>query len=243
MIDTPETVSAADITPKDMPAPTSPASPQGGTVPSEAHNPAPAGSTPAPAPTTPIEGEKDSAGVVWDAVRHIRAKNKHTGRWMPRGGRRPGVPAKSPPAKTESFVPAVVPAPPAEINPPAETTPSAPVVDHSTDAGEVIAQATQLTAGIVLKAPEETRASPAEHKHMVEATAAYIRSKGWQAAAGIGLLLMFTAWLLKVMQRPKARETVAGWFTRPEPRNVTPEDKRPAAPVTETGRVIPPLAT
>jgi hypothetical protein len=88
------------------------------------------------------------------------------------------------------------------------------IVDYSADAGEVIAHGAQLTAGLVFDAPEDCQATAEEHRHMVEATAAWIRSKGWQAAAGVGLVLMFAAWLLKVLQKPKPQAKFRSWFSR-----------------------------
>lgn len=249
----PETVAASDITPDDMPAPTVPAqkiSPQGGTVPSEAHNPAPAGSTPAPASTV-APGTLDDKGHVFDPLRHLPRKHPHGGHWMPKGGRKPGSHAKSPPRPVASFIPDKVPAPlpdpsAAETNRQESPKNGPAAVDHAADAGEVAARAVQLTAGILLKAPKETTASPAEHRHMVEATAAYIRSKNWQAAAGASLLLMFVAWLLKVLQQPGPQATVSGWFEPGEqPRKVTPEQppQKPAAPGSaDLPPGVPPLA-
>jgi hypothetical protein len=141
---------------------------------------------------------------------------------MPRGGRKPavaaaGTPPGAPAATAASRPPAPSFIPPEE--PPAAATEEKPtgeavrIVDHSTDAGEVIARGAQLTAGIVFDAPEDCQATDAEHRHMVEATAAWIRSKGWQAAAGVGVLLMFAAWLLKVLQRPKPQAKFRSWFS------------------------------
>lgn len=247
-----EIVSAAEITPADMPTPTATAShsPQGGTVPGEVHNLAAAGSTPAPAPTV-APGTLDDKGHPFDPARHLPRKNRIGGHWMPRGGRKPGSPAKADSRPVESFIPATVPATTldmsaAEINALDSAKKGTEPLDYSADAGEVASRAVQLTAGIVLKAPKETVASPAEHKHMVEATAAYIRSKNWQAAAGVGLVLMFAAWLLKVLQQPGPQATVSGWL-KPEdkPRDVTPTPSRPAAaPVSgsDLPANLPPLA-
>ena len=237
--DTPETVNAADITPQDMPTPTAPAttSPQqGGTAPGAIHPPASAGSTPAPAPTV-APGTLDDQGHPFDPARHLPRKHPRGGHWLPKGGRTPGSPAKAAAAPMASFIPAKVPSPLPDPSEPEPNGPESPraasaAVDYSADAGEVAARAVQLSAGIVLKAPKETTASPAEHRHMVEATAAYIRSKNWQAAAGVGLVLMFAAWLLKVLQQPGPQATVSGWL-KPEP-----EPARPA-PSGTPGRPAP----
>jgi|JI10StandDraft_1071094.scaffolds.fasta_scaffold111619_4 hypothetical protein len=231
----PVSVPASALTPTDMPTPTAPVSTsqQGGTAPSEVHNLAPAGSTPAPAPTV-ATGTLDDCGRAFDPARHLPRKHPRGGHWLPKGGRKPGAATKATPAAVASFIPAKVPAalidPSApQINEMESPRPAAPGVDHAADAGEVAARAVQLTAGIVLKAPKETTASPAEHRHMVEATAAYIRSKNWQAAAGVGLLLMFGAWLLKVLQQPGPHATVSGWLKGEAP-PAPPSPATPAAP-------------
>lgn len=229
-------ITAADITPADMPAPTSAAPKtnlQGGTVPSETHILAPAGSTPAPAPTS---AEVDSRGVPFDPARHLPRKHPIGGQWMPKGGRKPKVakPAPSPTpeaarpaAPVESFIPADVPAAekPAEATA-AERAPEAhaEIVDHSEDAAEVVCRAAQFGAGMVLDAPEDVTPAPAEHKSMTKATAAYIRTKGWQATAGVALFLVFAAWILRIANKPRPREKIRGWLKL---------DGQPAAPAAD----------
>lgn len=211
-------ITAAAITPPDMPAPTGPTpSAQEGTAPSGIINPAPAGSTPDSAPTAVIPGTLDDKGHAFDPARHLPRKHPHGGHWLPKGGRKPrAIPVQPAP----SFIPDRVP----DEKVQATDNPAPPATaDHAADAGEVIARATQLTAGVILDAPKETTASASEHKHMVEATAAYIRAKGWQTAAGVGLILMFAAWLLKVLQQPAPQAKVRSWFSGGQPRNVTPE--------------------
>ena len=247
----PEKISADAITPLDMPTPTVEAKPVE----------APAPVTPPPSP----DAEKDDGGVPFDPARHIHHKNRHTGRWMPKGGRKPGskaAPAPAPAPQPQSFIPSTEPAAPKEeaaAKPAAAASavsgaagPGETVTDHSSDAGEVASRAIQFTAGVILKAPEDCTAAPVEHKHMVNATAAYIRSKGWQTTAGIGLLLMFAAWLLKVMQKPKPQETVRSWFNGTgldSARDVTPDNNKRAggaqpghSAVIDLPANIPPLA-
>jgi hypothetical protein len=124
-------------------------------------------------------------------------------------------------------------------------------VDHSDDAAEVGCRAVQFVAGVALDAPDDVQPTPAEHKHMVRATAAYIRSKGWQATAGIGLALMFGAWLLKVLSKPRPMSKVRGWLHLDAPAPAAAGEKptpgvtaRPAGNPQSTGLPpgIPPLA-
>lgn len=245
--ETPTSVTAADITPRDMPVPTESTLTQGAAAAPESHKLGPAGSTPAPAsiPT----GTLDDKGHAFDPARHLPRKHPHGGHWLPKGGRKPGSVAQAVSKPADSFIPAKAPPAPtgtglAERNGQESPENGPALVDHSSDAAEVAVRATQFTAGLVLDAPKECEASPAEHKHMVNATAAYIRSKGWQTAAGVGLLLMFAAWILKVLQQPKPREKVKSWFTPDEPRPVAPADSKPAAAATviDLPSHVPPLA-
>lgn len=242
-------ITAADITPADMPAPTSAAPKtnlQGGTAPSGDHTPAPAGSTPAPAPTS---AEVDSRGVPFDPARHLPRKHPIGGQWMPKGGRKPKV-AKPAPAPTpeaarqaspvESFIPPDVP--PAEQPAAAERAPDAhaEIVDHSEDAAEVVCRAAQFGAGIVLDAPEDVTPAPAEHKSMTKATAAYIRTKGWQATAGVALFLVFAAWILRVVNKPRPREKIRGWLKLDgQPAGPSPASQADAAPSKSTAADAP----
>ncbi len=254
-----KTVPASAITPAEVPIPTAPA-------------PAPekTASEPAAAAAVDPNAERDAGGVPFDSARHLPRKHPHSGRWMPKGGRKPGASsaatssASSPGASSNvsrpapaSFIPAAPPPPPAgevvttEAAPAPAADARAEVVDHSDDAAEVACRAAQFAAGVVLDSPEDCTPPPAEHKHMVKATAAYIRSKGWQATAGIGLALMFGAWLLRVLSRPKPMGKVRGWLHLDEKAPAAPADKpaagvtaRPAAPAQSTGLPpgIPPLA-
>lgn len=266
MADTPspgaEPVSPEVITPTDMPEATVPApgSPSQGATAAPAGTPAgEAGSIPAPAPAS---GEVDSAGVVFDPARHIHKKNPHHGRWMPRKPKRvatstgaaTGAAAAGSAPPPASFIPAEEPpaAPPAGEPEAAPAPRLEPGPDHSSDAAEVVCRAMQFGLGLAFDAPEACTPTATEHRHMVEATAAYIRAKGWQTAAGLGLFLMFAAWLLKVLQQPKPREKIRSWFIdgrAARAKDVTPKSDRPAAGA-ESGATgptplpanIPPLA-
>lgn len=251
----PEPVTAADITPLDMPKPDAPApdsSTQGATAAPETQSPGPAGSTPAPAPTAaPLE--LDAGGVPFDPEKHARAKHGKTGRWMPRRPKRkaaaPGA-AESRTLPAPSYIPPGEPPQPAA--PEAEQAAATASPDHSEAAAECVARSAQFVAGIVFDAPEDCTPPAAEHAGMVRATAAYIRAKGWQFAAGSAVGLVFGAWILRTLQKPRPREKLRDWLQRTagvRARNVTPEQDRPArssAPasgtIIEIPANIPPLA-
>lgn len=251
-------VTPGEITPHDMPVPTVPApkTAQGEEAPGGPHSPASAGSTPAPAPS----GEIDRKGVLFDPAKHNHLVHPLTGCWMPKGGRKVGTHTRIA-ATADTAAPPdrsyVTPEePPAATPPAAEAAPSPPangLVDTSHDAGEVGARAVQFGAGLILRAPDECTAAPAEHNHMSEAIAAWVRTKGWQGTATIALMLMLAAWLLKVLQKPRPRATIEGWFGLDHSsgaKNVTPESERsdgaagppPAGQTIEIPASIPPLA-
>lgn len=230
----PEHVQAAQIAPPAMPTPTAPAS-------TAAEPP----SAPAASSAQIVdETNRDSAGVPFDATKHTR-KHPKTGRWMPRGGRKPRQPgqpaAGAPETPAPSFIPKDAPPPsPAESNAPeskAEPASAPPVTesgaDYSADAGECVSEALQFGAGVVFDAPDDCAASPAEHKRMSSAFAAFVRSKNWQATAAVAAALVVVAFILRTLKKDKPRAKFRSWFTpaRP-PVDVTPPDARPktAAP-------------
>jgi membrane-bound lytic murein transglycosylase B len=87
----------------------------------------------------------------------------------------------------------------------------------------------EVVAGIAFDSPEDCTPPAAEHANMVRAVAAYLRAKGWQAAAGVGILLMFGAYLLRVLRKPKPQAKVREWFSAAtRARDVTPPEARPA---------------
>jgi len=243
-----ESVPASAIVQLEMPTPTGPAAP--------ASSPQPA-SVDAPVSQPAAEVPRDKAGTAFDAARHLNKLHPTSGRWMPKGGRKArasGAPASAtPPAPAQSFIPKDAPPPAAEGKSEDKSSAAAPAaVDYSNDAGEVVCRATQLIAGIAFDSPEDCTPAAAEHKNMVSATAAYIRMKGWQASAGVALLLVFAAWLLRILSKPKPQAKVREWlrFTRaqdvtpaaepqPEP---TPSGPSPGSPVIDIPASIPPLA-
>ncbi len=221
MNDTPEIVTASDISPVSMPTPTVPTG------------------TPAPAPAAPAldTAKIDRGGIVFDPARHIDRQNKLTGRWMPRGGRKPGVKSSPPPAPVQSapsFIPKDAPPAPAAEKP---ATPGAtavePAADNSEDAAECAARALQFAAGTVFDAHKDCTPPPDEHRSMTRSFAAFIRSKGWQATAGVSTLIVIAAWLLRVLQKDKPAAKVRGWLGAGKAEaaiDVTPAAAKPTAP-------------
>jgi hypothetical protein len=247
MSDTPATISADDIAPAALPTPTAPAVTAGAptqTTPEGANTAGvSADSAPALDASQPAAGTLDAKGTPFDPSRHIPRTHPRTGAWMPRGGRKAGAtpPASANPGTAQtapdapppaSYIPAEEPPPP-QSSDAKPSTPPAPEVDHSDDAGEVVCSSVEVIAGIIFDAPEDCTPSAVEHKNMVRAVAAYIRAKGWQATAGVGLLLMFGAYLLRVLRKPKPNAAVRRWvgLDRAEKAlDVTPEAERPSAP-------------
>jgi len=188
----------------------------------------------------------DKAGVAFDPARHVPHISRTTGRWLPRGGRKkakvpapggvtsPGAPApasSAPPPR--SYVAPDTP-PPATASAGSGAARSEPAAeeDHSADAGEVLATGAQFVAGLVFDAPEECAAAPTQHRHMVTATAAWLRARGTRLAAGAGVLLMFAAWLLATLRKPKVNATVRRWLGQ----DASP---KPAAAVTHRAPATP----
>lgn len=263
-----EIVTASAITPPPLPAAPTPAvQPETASA-----DPVPASSAAETRPWSQAEAPRpgvdtDRGGAPFDPVRHNAKLHPHSGRWMPRKRRSASgvtlpaspsaVASPKPAAPAVSFIPAEIPpAEPAEDTPERKETPAAPAaVDHAADAGEVMASGAQFVAGLVFDAPEDCTATPAQHRHMVNACAAWLRARGLQIAAGAGLLLMFAAWLLSTMRKPKVHarlREMLGYDAAAAARNVTPVTATPAtsaaAPAAETStglsgqKVIPPLA-
>lgn len=233
-----QTVSADDITPLDMPPPTG--EPVAQPIPqpdsvsenlrkNDAHD----------AHVTPAD-EIDRGGVKFDGKRHLRRLHPTTGRWMPKGGRRPKSPAASsrPGVEQPSYIPASVPpAPPSpdsvktitdEIPSAAQSTAAD---DQADAAGECAARALQFAAGIVFDSPDDCTPPGPEHRSMVRAFAAYIRAKGWQGTAGTSVFLVIVAWVLRVLMKEKPRAAIRGWIDHAKAkaaRDVTPPDAAPA---------------
>lgn len=248
----PEHVTIDDVAPTSVPIPTAPAP----TVTSETP---PAEQVASSASTS--ANAVDDAGTPFDGTRHLPKKHPRTGRWLPRGGRKPRAATTTPSTDAStsqppppSFIPPQPPPPPesAAQPPPKSEASSAQAVDHSEDAGEVLCSAVEVAAGVIFDAPEDCTPPVAEHKNMVRAVAAYVRSRGWHIAAGLGVGLMFAAYLLRVVRKPKPGAKLRSWlqFDRAEKaRDVTPENVRPSnAPSPKKSDVIdlppniPPLA-
>lgn len=243
-----QTVPASAITPTEIPIPTSPA---------------PAA---APAPTPSGNVRKDAAGVPFDPARHLEKMHPHSGRWMPRAqkgvkkrsassagtfsGSSPGANSNVSPPAPVSFIPATPPPAPAELvdeSKPAETAEPLQVVDHSDDAAEVGVRAVQFGLGVVLDAPEDVTPAAAEHRQMVKTVSAYVRAKGWQATAGVGLVIMFAAYVLRVLNRPRPMAKVRGWFSLDAPAAASkaapasaPKPDEPRAPAAPSSSGLPP---
>jgi hypothetical protein len=112
---------------------------------------------------------------------------------------------------------------------------------------ELYARVTYSVVGLVSGERAEARPSAAEHRNLVEVTAAYVKAKGWETSGGWGLLVVWTAYLLGVAEKPKSLEGLKArfgrWFGRKKPEvkpNETAQDgkpeaqpMRPAAPTVE----------
>lgn len=246
-------VAASEILPAEIPTPTAPLSPE-----QQTQGPA------APAPLVDSNAERDAKGVPFDPARHLARKHPATGRWMPKGGRKPGsgsaptssessagAPSNPLPPPSASFIPDAAPPPPVEAK--AGSDEPAPVrvesVDHSDDAAECGVCAVVAVAGLVFD--EDCSPGAAEEKNMKKAVAAYIRAKGWQATAGIGLFLMFAAYVLRLLRKPGPKTKVREWFRFKGAKSVTPapqsgeqspEPARGTGPVIDIPAHIPPLA-
>lgn len=252
-----QTVAASAITPQDMPKPTAPVE-----IPA-----APIDQKPA-LPAAPSNPELDESGCPFDPARHIRKKHPTTGRWMPKGGRKKRDKAATSPASPspltspeKSASPASMPTPPpsASFIPkeeparPVATEPApdarAEVVDHADDAAEVVTRGAQFGAGLVFDDPDAGKISEAEHRNMTKATAAYIRTKGWQASAGVALALVFVAWLLRIVSKPGPQAKVKSWLSIGRETAAAPSPSISENPTKETANSfnrapdsVPPLA-
>lgn len=237
-----EPVTADAITPLDMPTPTAP------TPAAAQDNAQEAAQAPAaPTPAADADAEKDSAGVPFDPARHLAKKNPHSGRWMPRGGRKPKpkTPAGAAPADpaqtalpftpAETYIPAQDTPPAADqdkaqepaqdkTNEPAQAAPAAGNgADHTEAAGEMGSHALQFGAGLVSGLPEEFTATNPEHKKLAEAFACFFRSLGWEKGSPF-LLLFLTAgaWIISRCRRPAVAAAIREKIKFARAENVTP---------------------
>lgn len=256
----PQAVSASAITPKDMPKPTAPAE----------HTAAPVAEK-AAAPVVESNVEKDARGVPFDPACHLNKKHPVSGRWMPKGGRKKKVKgatsdvSTSQPSSSEKSAGSgstTTPPPSASFIPDeksvtgqADATGSksqpapdarAEIVDHADDAAEVVTRGAQFGAGLVFDDPDAGKVTDGEHQNMRKATAAYIRTKGWQASAGVALALVFVAWFLRIVNKPGPQAKVKSWLSiGREPAAAASPSKSETAPKETTHNVngVPPLAT
>jgi len=238
-------VTAEDITPLDMPIPT------GEPVASAIGD-----TNPVPHTVGDIASEADAAGVPYDPTRHLHRRHPSTGRWMPRGGRRPKSSSSAASgAGGVSYIPPEVPAPPPsseDAKTPgassADAARSAESEDQADAAGECAARALQFSAGVVFDAPDDCTPAGPEHRGMVRAFAAYIRAKGWQGTAGTAVFLVIAAWLLRVLTKEKPRSTIRGWIDHAKAKaahDVTPADAvpRPISTAAATASATQPVST
>lgn len=189
------------------------------------------------------------------------------GRFMPRGGRHKRsapesaggtapAPANPPPAKSawseaeraEASAPPVAEQPAGEsAGAAAQPAPAPEVADHSEDAAEVVCLAVYTSTGLLFDAPEDCEPKPAEHTAIRRAVAAYVRAKGWRITGGWGIVVMFAAYLIRVLRKPGPSKKFRSWISdqraaRAKPvAPVPPEASEPTA--TTAARQAPIAAT
>ncbi len=255
---TPEKISpdaVAAVIAADTPKPTAPAADQAVTPPAVTP-PSPA---PAPAPAAPTSGETDAGGVPFDPAKHTGKKHPKTGRWMPRGGRKPGHKSADPAPAGAAWsdaerAAATAPATPANAEliddgHPAPA-PGAPPVAKAKDAAEVACRSIYAVVGAVTKSGAEAKADPEDHENLRDTAAAYIESKGWTFVGLFAVGIALLAYFLRIGERPKVSAWAKDFFSRKdEPAPAEESASRPAssgaapgAIVSEAGRIIPPLA-
>ncbi len=217
-----------------------------------------AGSLTPPAPDAP----RDARGHVFRPEFHRLGSdgkpfvNKH-GLFMPRGGRKPKnfapppppmAPGESPWSSAEktaaSAPPPVVDEKKKEEPAAAAPTSHADISDNSDDASEVFCRAIYTVTGFAFDAPAECQPRPAEHDNMRRAFAAYLRSKGWKSSAGVGIVLMLAAYLLRVLGKPVPAAKLKSWFAdwranRAKPvEKTTPEKESAPSSAVGPARVV-----
>ncbi|MBA3849337.1 MAG: hypothetical protein C0502_05000 [Opitutus sp.] len=160
-----------------------------------------------------------------------------TGAWLPKGGRKRGTGKGG--QKPASFIPQNIPRPAAENGtPPPQPTPAAEPggIDCSEEAGDAVAHGIQFVTGVVLDAFEDATCSPAEHKKMAEALAAYFRAMGLRAAAWVALVLVLTGYFLRTFKQEKPRAKVRSWIHGEAARVAAAKDVTPRAENTGAAR-------
>ena len=164
-------VTAADLLPElDSPRP-----------PSNPPDSSAAVSAPPAALTSPaVDVETDSAGVPFDAARHLSKKHPATGRWMPRGGRKPKSAAPASPASssasTSSPPPASSGVSPASSTPPADDIPDVAPSDAPADAAD--------NAGPGDAAPDDQPAGPVRDAALSPKRAGELAARALYKVAG-----------------------------------------------------------
>lgn len=186
------------------------------------------------------------------------------GDYMPRGGRRKGVPnaPTPPPAQpwSEAERRAAVSPPPAESSP--ESQPAAPgtpppaesaapgatmpgAVDLSESGAEVGCRVVYTLSGAIFNAFEDCEPAAREHDQLRKSLAAYIRSKGWTATAGWAIFLEFCGYLLRLVRKPGPSKQLRAWFADWRASQATPvapvQVEPPPAGVTEPRVTISPV--
>ena len=185
-----------------------------------------------------------------DGTPYISAR----GLYMPRGGKRPRA-ATAAPAETAPVMPDASgawsaadkataaaqpePEPGQTAAQPAPAQQTGP--DTSEAAAEVFCRGLYAVLGFALECPEDVTPGKAEHDNMQRATAAYIRAKGWTATAGWGVLLMFAAYLLRLITRPGPSAKVKAWLADWKVRRAKPVT--PTTPATPADKPATTAAT
>lgn len=205
-----------------------------------------------PAGASPIApGTLDRHGVPFDPARHIARQHPTSGRWMPRGGRKPKAASpfsgstSSPPESTGADTPP--PSPPSPAGSPAASEPApsfddiekaaaepakpanAELVDDK-DAelspegtGEILARAGYAVTGAVIGNHKAATATGAEHANIKRVVGAYCRHRGIVFVGTLALIGTFIAYLLDDLRREVVVERIKAFFrAKPGPRTSTP---------------------
>ncbi len=176
---------------------------QGARLPEVSAPPSPAPTPPAapPAAASPEGPEpgltRDSAGIPFDAEKHLPKTHPRTGRWMPKGGKRAAPAPESP-----SFVPEDAPAKPEAV------------VDVHEAMADIHCRAFYGVAVAFLS--DEWLPESGEHEANRKALAAYYRAKGLQPdSPGYALALVAITYAGKRLAMPKTQtrlQTFKAWL-------------------------------
>ena len=156
-----------------------------------------------PVSAPPIPGvTADSGGTPFDPLRHLAKKNPTSGRWMPRGGRKPAA---------GSFIPADE-GPPGASSAPAGA--GGPVAPAGPDVYRAMADMHVrafygVTVGLL---SDEWLPQSGEHETNVDVLAAYYRAKGMTPdSPGYALILVGITYAGKRLAMPKTQTRLAGF--------------------------------